>query len=85
MLNSLGVPPASKFPWSYVPDTIAPVIGIASCNKVFVVVTSLFRNVLNVVAMFYPYVFLRYLTGISIEYAVVADVNLTIESMYLNS
>jgi len=84
MLNSDGTFGVFTSPWSYVPETMAPVIGIASCNKVFVVVTSLFRNVLNVVAMFYPYTFLRYLTGISIEYAVVADVNLTIESIYLN-
>ena len=63
----------------YVPETSEPVMGIASCNNVFVVTMSLFRKGLKVVAIiqsFYYEVpdFLRYLTGTSIDVPVVAAV-----------
>ena len=38
----------------YVPERIDPVIGIASCNNVLVVVLSSFKTVLKVVAIYKP-------------------------------
>ena len=68
----------------YVPETIVPVTGMASCRSVFVDVISLFKNVLNVVAISYSfYTFFTNRTGISILYPVVAPVTLIVVSIYL--
>ena len=69
----------------YVPETIDPVIGIASCKSDLVDTTSSLLSVLNVVAIFYPSYAgdLTNLIGMSNRYPVVTPVILTVESRNL--
>ena len=79
-----GSDPRATAPPPYVPDTIEPVTGMDSCNRVLVVVISLLPKLLKVVAIIYLpyYCFLINLTGMSMLYPVVTPVTLIIESMW---
>ena len=63
----------------YVPLTIVPVSGIASCRRVFVDTLSCDPNGLKIVIV-YPYNFAN-ATGMSTENPVVSPVTRTIESI----
>ena len=83
MFVSVALPAVPSW---YVPETTVPVKGIASCNNVFVETISLLENVLYVDAIISPsyYVFLMYLTGMSMDDPVVTPVTLITESMALH-